>query len=194
MRYPAEHKDRVRQQIVRAAARRFRSRGGEGVAITELMRDLDLTHGGFYRHFEDKEQLFGEALAESFAQVREKMRAVAEAASPGNELEALIDAYLDERHCSNAGNGCPVAALATEIARHSKGVRATLDQGVRDHVAALQQFMPDETQSEREATALTLFTGMAGALNLARAASDPQLRRSILSGARAFYVNALCSR
>jgi hypothetical protein len=58
MRYPAGHKELTRERIVRAAARRFRSRGTEGAGIGDLMRDLRLTHGGFYRHFDSKERLF----------------------------------------------------------------------------------------------------------------------------------------
>src|SRR5260370_1187462 len=55
MRYPAQHKQQMRQRIVRAALRRFRSRGTEGASIGTLMRALRLTHGGFYRHFRSKE-------------------------------------------------------------------------------------------------------------------------------------------
>jgi TetR/AcrR family transcriptional repressor of nem operon len=191
MRYPVEHKEQVRQQIVRAAARRFRGRGSERVPIAQLMRDLRLTHGGFYRHFTGKEQLFGEALAESFAQVRARLLQAAERAARGRELEAIIDAYLSEQHCANVAEGCPIAALATETARHRKRARTTFDDGIREHVAAFQRFMPGATAAERERTALVLFGGMAGVLNLARATSDEALRRSILKSARAAYVRAL---
>ena len=61
MRYPAHHKQQTRERIVRAASRRFRSRGTERAAIADLMRDLRLTHGGFYRHFGTKEDLVVEA-------------------------------------------------------------------------------------------------------------------------------------
>src|SRR5712692_9536781 len=69
MRYAAEHKQQTRQRIVRAAAPRFRSRGAEGASIGTLMRDLRLTHGGFYRHFGNKEQLFLEAFEQGLKEV-----------------------------------------------------------------------------------------------------------------------------
>src|SRR5260370_12646412 len=50
MRYPAQHKQQTRQRIVRAALRRFRSRGTEGATIGTLMPALRLTHGGSYTH------------------------------------------------------------------------------------------------------------------------------------------------
>lgn len=194
MRYPADHKERVRERIVRAASRRFRDRGSEGVPIAELMRDLGLTHGGFYRHFRGKEQLFDEALAESFAQARAKLKAAADQAPAGHKLEAIINTYLTAGHCANPADGCPIAALATEIARRRKSARSTLDRAVRDYAAAFARFMPGETSAGRERTALVLFASMAGALTLARATSDETLRRTILEGARAFYVRALCPR
>ena len=52
--------------------------------------------------------------------------------------------------------------------------------------------MPGTTITERQRTAMVLFSGMAGALNLARATTDETLRRSILNQARAFYIQALC--
>ena len=191
MRYPAGHKDRVREQIVRAASRRFRRRGGEGVAIADLMRDLKLTHGGFYRHFRGKEELFTEAFLASVDQARQRMITAADAAPPGRQLEAIITTYLSAGHCAKPDEGCPLAALTTEIARHPKGTRAAFDRILHTHAAAFARYMPGGTSAERERLAMVLFAGMAGALNLARAAADDELRRAILEQARSFYLDAL---
>ena len=191
MRYPAGHKDRVRKQIVRAASRRFRRRGGEGVAIADLMRDLKLTHGGFYRHFRGKEELFTEAFLASVDQARQRMITAADAAPPGRQLEAIITTYLSAGHCAKPDEGCPLAALTTEIARHPKGTRAAFDRILHTHAAAFARYMPGGTSAERERLAMVLFAGMAGALNLARAAADDELRRAILEQARSFYLDAL---
>jgi TetR/AcrR family transcriptional repressor of nem operon len=190
MRYSADHKDRVREKIVQAASRRFRRRGSE-VAIADLMRDLKLTHGGFYRHFKGKEELFNEALLASAAQNRSRMAAAA-AAAPGRELEAIITRYLSLLHCENSGEGCPIAALTTEIARHPRSTRAVFDRMLRGLAAEYARFMPGATAAERENTAMVLFAGMAGALNLARTTTDEGLRRAILDQARKFYIATLC--
>ena len=105
MRYPADHKQETRARIVRAAARRFRSRGSEGAAISDLMRDLRLTHGGFYRHFDSKEDLFTEAFTAGLEQVSERLVRAAEAAPREGELKALIHTYLSPEHCDDAANG-----------------------------------------------------------------------------------------
>src|SRR2546425_8562978 len=116
MRYSATHKQETRQRIIRAAARHFRSRGSEGAAIGDLMRDLHLTHGGFYRHFDSKEDLLVKAFEQGHDEIQSRIVSAVESAPKGSEVKALIDAYLSIEHCDNPADGCPVAALATEFA------------------------------------------------------------------------------
>ena len=113
MRYPADHKQQTRERIVRAASRRFRSRGTDGAAIAELMRDLRLTHGGFYRHFGSKEGLVAEAFEAALREWSDRAVAAIGKAPPGAEMQALIDSSLDPGHCEDLAGGCPVAALAS---------------------------------------------------------------------------------
>src|SRR5258708_29263204 len=116
MRYSAEHKERTRGRIVRAAARRFRSRGSEA-AVGELMRDLRLTHGGFYRHFKSKEDLFAEAFEQSLKELWDRLTKAIEQAARGGELMALIRADLHVDHLNQVAGRCPVAALASYVTR-----------------------------------------------------------------------------
>src|SRR5438552_16256101 len=108
MRYPAEHKEEIRERIVHTASRRFR-RAGAGVGIGQLMKTLKMTHGGFYRHFKSKDDLVVEALARGFQEMRARMAAGLAKAPPGHELEVIINSYLSEQHCADAAAGCPVA-------------------------------------------------------------------------------------
>src|SRR5262249_3470479 len=93
MRYSAQHKQETGERRVQAASRTFRCRGGDGVAIADLMRKLNLTHGGFYRHFDSKEQLFAEAVAKSFEDVRARFKEVVEKAPPEGRLKVFIEQY-----------------------------------------------------------------------------------------------------
>ena len=190
MRYPAEHKQETRARIVRAAARRFRSRGGEGAAISELMRDLRLTHGGFYRHFDSKEDLFAEAFALGLEQLSERLVRAAEAAPRGGALKALIDAYLSTEHCDDVAEGCPVAALIAEVTRRPAATRRAFQQALRTHIARMARYVPGATDEERHRKAVMLFSGMAGTLNVARALTDER-RQRVLEDARTFYLEAV---
>ena len=192
MRYSAQHKQETRERIVRAASRHFRGQGGEGVAIADLMRKLNLTHGGFYRHFDSKEQLFAEAVAKSFEDVRAKFKDAVEKAPPGGELKVLIEEYLSLEHCANPDSGCPLAALASEIPRYPRAVRVKIDQAMRDHLKKLSGFLPGATEKERQRNCILLLSGMSGALSLARTVADKEMRQSILQAAREFYIKTFC--
>jgi TetR/AcrR family transcriptional repressor of nem operon len=191
VRYRADHKQQTRERILRAAARRFRSRGSEGAGIGDLMRDLRLTHGGFYRHFDTKEDLFAEAFEQGLKEVGDRITQAIGLASPGSELKALIDAYLDPDHCSDVAGGCPVAALASEVARRPRGARGAFLQALRAHIRRMEKHLPaSNNEEERRQKTIALFSGMAGTLTIARAFTDEQDRRAILEGARKFYLAA----
>lgn len=191
MRYPAKHKQQTRQRIVRAAARKFRSRGTQDATIGNLMRDLRLTHGGFYRHFGSKEQLFLEAFEQSLKELSSKALEAMRRAPRGSEAKALIDSYLDTGHASDVACGCPVAALATEIARRPAKARADFLRVLLKHIGEVAKYLPGTTDEERERKARVLFSGMAGTLNVARMIVDDQQRRRFLDDAKKFYLEAI---
>jgi len=192
MRYPAHQKQETRERIVRAASRHFRGRGGDGVAIADLMGKLNLTHGGFYKHFDSKEQLFAEAVAKSFEDVRAGFAEAVVKAQPGGELRVLIEQYLSLEHCANPDSGCPLAALASEIPRYPRAVRVKIDRAMRDHLKKVSEFLPGATEKDRQRNCLVLLSGMSGALTLARTVADKEMRQSILQAAREFYIKAFC--
>jgi TetR/AcrR family transcriptional repressor of nem operon len=193
MRYPPEHKQRTRERIVRAAARRFRSRGSQGAAIGDLMQDLHLTHGGFYRHFKSKDELFAEAFEHGHGEIFARILSAIEQAPKGEEVKALIDAYLSTEHCDNPGEGCPIAALATELARRSprSRVRLAFERGLRNRTHRISKYMPGASEEERERKARALMSGMAGTLAIARVITDDGDRRRFLDDARQFYLAAV---
>jgi TetR/AcrR family transcriptional repressor of nem operon len=193
MRYPTEHKQETRERIIRAAARRFRRQGSEGAAISDLMRDLRLTHGGFYRHFDSKEDLFAEAFAQSLKEIGDRVASAADHAPRGAEAKALIDAYLSIEHCDNVAEGCPVAALAAELARRPRGSRTAFLRALRNQATRMAAYLPGASEEERIRKAMMLFSGMAGTLSIARSMADDRERRRVLDEAKAFYLKAVTS-
>ena len=192
MRYPSERKQETRDRIVRAASRRFRDKGEKRVAIADLMREIKLTHGGFYRHFGSKQDLFAEGIAKGLEECAVKLARHAEKARPGSELRTIIETYLSMEHCSRPADGCPVAALASEVARQPRVVRFRFEQAIGDYMKLLGRFLPGTTEGERQRNFMVLFPGMAGALSVARAVADEGLRQRILQAAREFYIKSFC--
>jgi TetR/AcrR family transcriptional repressor of nem operon len=157
------------------------------------MRDLHLTHGGFYRHFDSKEDLLVEAFKPGDGDIHSRIVSVIESAPKGGEVKALIDAYLSNEHCDNPADGCPVAALATELGRRPARSKARLafEQVLRERTRQIAKYVPGDTQEERERKTRLLMAGMSGTLNIARVITDELQRRRFLDDARQFYLEAV---
>lgn len=188
MRYTREQVEATRRRIVMAASRRFRGHGSPGAAIATLMRDLKLTHGGFYRHFSSKDQLFEEALEAAVDEMSAHMAALADAAGAAGALAVIVDAYLSESHCAKPEHGCPLAALGTDIARLPRRSRDVCHRLLMSYARRMSRYVPGTTDAAREERAVLLFSGMAGTLTLARTVSDPEARAALLASARTFYA------
>ncbi|HLZ20972.1 MAG TPA: TetR/AcrR family transcriptional regulator [Ktedonobacterales bacterium] len=191
MPYSKAHKARTRAKIVEAATHAFRAEGMRGVGIPQVMRQAGLTHGGFYAHFESKDELAAEACTASVADSVERLVRKAARTSPDDAVRAIISLYLTTLHRDTPASGCMIPALAGEIAHSPAVVRAAFTQGLADYARQLGAYLPTSagSTSERQTDdALVLLAGMAGALLLARAVDDPEMSERILDTARAFYT------
>lgn len=165
------------------AARLVRERGIEATSVADVMSAAGLTHGGFYRHFADKEALLLAALEAAFA---ERLAVLEQRFRDGTPAEAVArnrDDYLSEGHLRTAGIGCPMPALAGEIARAAPALKAAHGANVRRFVAALARGMPG-SGAAAEASAARELAMLVGGLLLARA-SDPATATLILRACRA---------
>jgi TetR/AcrR family transcriptional repressor of nem operon len=107
MRYGPEHKAATHQKIVRDASRRVRAEGLNGAAVAAVMRDTGLTHGGFYKHFESKDDLLLESLREGFREIIDTLVHAAEQPPPGEAWKAIVKTYLRPEMCEHPEHGCP---------------------------------------------------------------------------------------
>ena len=57
------HKTRTHKRIVSIASKRFREKGLAGFGIAEVMKEAGLTVGGFYKHFDSRDDLVAEESA-----------------------------------------------------------------------------------------------------------------------------------
>jgi len=157
------------------------------------MRDLHLTHGGFYRHFDSKDELLVEAFEEGHGEFLHRVASALQRSPKGGEIKALIDTYLDIEHCENAADGCPVAALATDLARHPPRSRARIafEKVLKARTTELAKYMPGATEEERLQKTRMLMSGMAGTLMVARVLTDREQKKRFLDGAKKFYLEAV---
>lgn len=163
------------ERIVKAASRRIRRDGVDNVGVAELMNQAGLTHGGFYRHFESRDDLVAEAIAEALAQGSQRVQASAKLSGP-SALAAIVDRYLSRLHRDKPETGCAVAALPTDVARCGPRARAAYSRQVRAYLELLTDLTPDRDPDQ----AHLILASVVGALLLARAVDDRGLSDEIL--------------
>ena len=168
-----------RERIIEVAARLFRERGFDGIGVAELMNFAGLTHGGFYGHFASKEDLMAQACARALEGSLDALHQVAERGG-GNALSAVASAYLSPAHRDRPGEGCALAALGAEAARHGSPVRGAFTQGVHSLADRLTRLLPGKSKRAKRERALAIFASMVGALVLARAVDDAELSEEVL--------------
>src|ERR1700756_834819 len=184
MRYEPEHKTRTRDRIVRNAARKLRAEGLSGPGVATGMRAEGLTVGGFYKHFRSKDELLADAIAEGFAESSEKIYCSLQTVPSEHRWKELVRVYLSPEHCDHPDSGCPVAALAPEMARAKLGVRKRISGLIKDREDRWVEFMPGRTASERERNYVVIFTAMVGAVSVARILTDAADRQKVLRDMR----------
>jgi TetR/AcrR family transcriptional repressor of nem operon len=168
-----------REQIIEAAAQRFRQKGFDGVGVVDLMKEIGLTHGGFYGHFASKEELVGVALQRALGETVSKWEKVIREAQ-GDPLEALAKHYLSTRHLEHPESGCLFAALGGELGRQPTAVKNAAMEGQSQLIELLSRLVPGRTKATRRKKAIAVLAEMIGGMILARSVPDPELSQEIL--------------
>src|SRR5438128_9086970 len=172
-------KTRTHKRIVSIASKRFREKGLAGFGIAEVMKEAGLTVGGFYKHFDSRDDLVAEAVSSAFGGWKRRVDAAA-SGGPSVSLAKLIDDYLTAAHRDDPGTGCAFSALAPEIARSDKRTRALTTEQVRNDIQLIAALRPAKDKRTARSRAILTFSALVGAMALARAVSDEALSREIL--------------
>jgi TetR/AcrR family transcriptional repressor of nem operon len=170
----------TRKRIIDVASQEFREKGIDATRIDDLMAAAGLTRGGFYGHFESKDQVVAEACTKAMEGMGDFLRGIGE---PGKGLGKIAAAYLSPEHRDNRANGCPVAALAGELSHLTDGVRDAATDGLNSIIEVLAEQYDVRSDVARRRAIVALST-MVGALTVARFVSDPALSDEILDLAR----------
>lgn len=188
MRYQPEHKAEIHQKIVKDAARRVRTEGLAGAAVSAVMRDTGLTHGGFYKHFPSKDELLREALAAAFREIADHLAQAAQDSEPGAGWRAIVKTYLTPEHADHAEWECPLAALGSGAGRPA--MKARIFGELAKYRSRMLPFMPGRRTADKERTFFAIFSTMIGAVELARVMPEPAMRAKVLGSARDFLLSS----
>ena len=168
------------ERIVKTAARRIRRDGIDGVSVAELMSEAGLTHGGFYRHFNSRDELVAEALDAALAHGSRRIDAAAKDGGI-SALTSIIDGYLSQLHRDKPETGCAVAALPADVSRSSTRTQKAYGGQVERYVDVLVDLISGaEPEARRDEAVLTL-AALVGAVSMARAVGDSEQSDEILA-------------
>jgi TetR/AcrR family transcriptional repressor of nem operon len=143
------------------------------------MKEVGLTHGGFYAHFDSREAMLAEAADRAGAESVATLTNVAAAAPPREALRSMIRTYLSKEHVDGVETGCPVAALGSEMPRQAPRVRRAATRRIREVIDVVARHLPDQGGRGGYEHALVTVATMVGALVLARAVDDPKLSEAL---------------
>lgn len=187
MRITKKQSDDNKARVIASAARLFREKGFAGVGVADVMRNAGMTHGGFYNHFESKDELEAEACGKALAGSIVKISAIAvltDERERETAMAAYMRRYVSQKARDAAAPSCPMVAFSGEMPRQAAQVREAYALGLREYLAAFTQAGAGKAARQE---ALARFAALAGALILARsvARADRKLSDEILEAANA---------
>jgi TetR/AcrR family transcriptional regulator, transcriptional repressor for nem operon len=177
-----EEAAQTRKRIVAAASREFRSNGIVASGLNDLMKAAGLTHGGFYKHFESKDELVAEASAEA---VNTMIDFVAKAVAGG---ATVAETYLSIDQRDNPSSSCPLSAIGSELGRCDEKTREVATEGFLKLVAIMEGQLRKSKPADARRKALVAVSTMIGAMTASRMVSDPELSAEILEEAKKSLV------
>jgi len=190
MRYGPEHKAEVHEKIVKDASQRVRAEGLNGAAVAAVMRDAGLTHGGFYKHFSSKDELLMESLRDAFQDIADRLARAAEQSRSQPAWKAVIRAYLSAEYCAHPERGCPLTALAPELARVDEKMRRRVFSEMVNYRDRMLPFMPGRRTTDKERAFFVIFSAMVGAVAIARVAPERAIQEKVLASTREFLLRS----
>ena len=184
MRYDEGHSEKTKNRVVKIAAAQMRKHGPDKVGVADVMGRAGLTHGGFYAHFDSKDDLIAAAVDRMFEESRARFREWTDGKDRPEALRSYINAYVSRTHRDKPESGCAIAALSSDIRRQGSKARSAYDKGVNSLLNSIASLLGEEDGVKRRALAQSMLAEMTGAVAAARAVADETLSDEILASAR----------
>lgn len=183
MPYSSEHKIRTRERIVASARKLFNRHGFQQVSIDRIMAEAGLTRGGFYAHFDSKDELYAAAVA-SFSTCNPFRPDFKDKPPPApmDMARMIVDLYLCDEVLDNVEFHCPLYALPGDVARAGLAPQKAYTQLIRNLTHVYAAALAEQPDGEQRAQAIVSLC--VGGMVLARTTDDARLRASLRAAAR----------
>ena len=190
MPHSPKQKQDTRERILESARRLFNANGFSEVSIEAIMAHAGLTHGGFYRHFSGKEELFAESVRHFMCKKAPDAWQAKQAALDPDKPRArqIVDAYFSRDHFDDRESCCPLLATASDASRGGEAVKAAYREVAEKVVDVFEAHLSEPDGRER---ALALLALCVGGMVLARGVDDPGLADAFRSAAHREALKAV---
>ena len=126
-----------RTRIIAAASRMLRARGLATTSVADMMQAAGMTHGGFYKHFQSKDELAALAIRSAFDSIAARFDQAHEEDGPEAATAAYLAQYLSKGHVEHPELGCPMAALGADAGRHPSSFAQEFRDGAEQLIERL---------------------------------------------------------
>lgn len=184
MRYSKDHKAATHARIVQNASVQLREKGARGVGVADLMKDVGLTHGGFYAHFDSRDHLVNEAIASALDENAAQWSALMGDKPFDQRALSLIEAYLTPGHRDHPGKGCTFAALGADVSREGPKTRRVFHNKLDRMVNLLCGANGKPPTARARQQAISTIATLVGTIVLARATGTNAFSDEILQAGK----------
>lgn len=181
MRVSREKAQESREHVISTAARLLRERGFEGIGVADIMKAAGMTHGGFYRHFESKDDLAVKASERAIADTKAVI--VDELSKkPSDPLRVLIERYVSSSHRDDPGTGCILPALAADAARRDDpALRQVFTANIQEYLDQLALLLAARPAANGVRTPAAILAEIVGAVILSRVITDDAVADQLIA-------------
>jgi TetR/AcrR family transcriptional repressor of nem operon len=178
------HKERTRARILDESAKAMREHGFDGIGVAALMKRAGLTHGGFYAHFESRDDLVAHTVERLFEDNRASMARHLDQGDLAKGLAAYIDDYLSQDRITWRARGCALTSLMSEVIRLPPEARSRFAAGIERFRVRLRDVLVALGHEQAEEEASSTLSELVGAATAARALGEGEMAWAFLRNSR----------
>ncbi len=190
-------KSQTRNLIIETAESLFKLKGIESSGIKKIMSEIGLTVGGFYSHFNSKEDLVKISLKNSLKTIMSKLLEVSKGDHGHARIAKILEYYLSVEHSKDIENGCPMAAMASDLSRCSDEVKGEVEYYLHNFYKTIEQDVQEINKSSgknfSEEDFFSYMSMSLGAVMLSRMIKDQKLSEKILQSSKEKIIKEITS-
>jgi TetR/AcrR family transcriptional repressor of nem operon len=101
-----------------------------------------------------------------------------------------VKSYLSLEYCDHPERGCPLPALAPELARVDEEMRSQILAQLVNYRDRMVPFMPGRRTADKERAFFVIFSAMLGAVEIARMLPEGMAQEKVLASTREFLLRS----